>query len=79
MATIGWTQADIDLLKAAVLSLASGSAAQMVSYSGPPTRSVTYHAIDLPAMRALLASMVVDVNAQAGGSSFRLAATRKGV
>lgn len=75
---MAWTQGDIDTLKAAILRLASGEAVLTVSYSGPPTRTVTYHAVDLKAMRELLATMQADVNAAAGGKPYRLAAHRKG-
>lgn len=73
-----WTQADIDALKAAILALASGEKVQTVSYGGPPARTVTYHAVNLPAMRELLAEMTTDVAQQAGRSSYRLAKTTKG-
>lgn len=66
-----WTQSDIDSLKAAV-----ASGVLSVTYSGPPQRTVTYHS--LSEMRALLTEMVADVNAQAGGSSFSIASTKKG-
>lgn len=46
----------------------------MVSYDGPPRRTVQYQSLD--SMRSLLASMVAEVN---GGSSYRLGATRKGL
>jgi hypothetical protein len=67
-----WTQADIDTLKAAVTT-----GVLSVTYDGPPRRSVTYQSLD--AMRALLSSMQASVNAAAGGSTYRLIATRKGV
>lgn len=67
-----WTQADIDALKAAV---ASGLLS--VSYAGPPARTMTYQS--LAEMRALLAEMVATVAGTAGGTRYRLAATRKGL
>lgn len=70
--TATWTQAQIDELKTAI-----ASGVLTVSYSGPPARSVTYQS--LKEMRELLAAMQQDVNAAAGGRSYVLAATRKGV
>ena len=64
-----WTQADIDILKAAI-----GSGVLSVSYAGPPQRSITYQSLD--AMRRLLAEMVAQVSA---APSYRLATTRKGL
>lgn len=75
---MAWSQSDIDTLQAAILRLASGEAVLTVSYSGPPARTVTHHAVDLKAMRELLATMQADVNAAAGGKPYRFAATRKG-
>lgn len=73
-----WTAADVAALKAAILALASGEKVQTVSYGGPPARSVTYHAVDLPTMRDLLAEMVADVAQQGGRASYRLVKTSKG-
>lgn len=67
-----WTQAQIDELKAAI-----ASGVLTVSYSGPPARSVTYQS--LKDMRELLAAMLQDQAQAAGGRSYILAATRKGV
>jgi hypothetical protein len=64
-----WTQADIDKLKAAI-----SSGVLSVSYAGPPARSITYQS--LAEMRALLAEMTASVG---GGSTYRLATTRKGL
>jgi hypothetical protein len=75
---MAWTQADADALKAAILRLASGEAVQVVSYTGPPARSVTYQQMDLKAMRELLASVQAEVNAAAGTKPYRFAAHRKG-
>jgi hypothetical protein len=55
MADPTWTQADIDKLKIAI-----SSGVLMVTYAGPPQRSVQYQS--LAAMRALLAEMVGQVN-----------------
>jgi hypothetical protein len=66
-----WIQADIDTLKAALKS-----GVLSVTYSGPPSRSVTYQS--LSEMRKLLAEMVADVAQQAGRASYRLAKTSKG-
>jgi hypothetical protein len=73
-----WTEADRDALKAAILKLASGEAVTTVSYTGPPARSVTYQAMNLTEMRALLAEVQANLNTQAGGKPYRFAATRKG-
>lgn len=67
-----YTQADIDTLKAAIVS-----GVQTVSYNGPPARTVTYQSLD--AMRKLLAEMVADVSSAAGTrTSYRLVSTKKG-
>lgn len=66
-----WTQADVDALKAAI-----ATGVLEVTYDGPPRRTVTYHG--LAEMRSLLASMQADVRATAGGTSYKLAAFRKG-
>lgn len=67
-----WTQADVDSLKAAV-----ASGILTVRYDGPPARQITYQS--LRDMRELLAAMVADVSASQGGTSYTLAATRKGL
>lgn len=69
---MAWSQADIDALKAAI---ATGVAT--VSYSGPPSRSVTYQSTD--AMLQALAVMQQEVNGAAGTPAYRLGATRKGL
>lgn len=70
--TIGYTQADVDALRAAI-----ASGVQSVSYAGPPARSVTY--ASLSDMRAALAEMIRDVAAAAGGGTTRrLVQTSKG-
>jgi hypothetical protein len=67
-----WTQNDLDSLKTAV-----ASGILRVVYDGPPRREVHYQ--DLAEMRKLLADMVADVARAAGGRSYRLAMTRKGL
>jgi hypothetical protein len=52
---MAWLQADADSLRSAIISLATGARVATVSYAGPPARSVTYAAADLPAIEALLA------------------------
>lgn len=63
-----WTQADIDKLKAAV-----AEGVLMVTYAGPPQRSITYQS--LGAMRDLLAEMVRQVQKP---TTFRHASFAKG-
>jgi hypothetical protein len=64
----GWTQTDIDTLKAAI-----ASGVLSVNYAGPPARSITYQSTD--AMLKALALMEQSVN---GGTPYRLAKSRKG-
>ena len=52
---IGYTQEEIDTLRAAI-----ASGVLTVSYAGPPARTVTYQSSQ--AMRDTLAEMVADVN-----------------
>lgn len=66
-----WTQADIDTLKAAV-----GSGVLTVTYSGPPSRTITYQSLD--AMRSLLAEMIRQVSGSTAAPPYRLAAFKKG-
>lgn len=74
-----WTQEDADTLRAAILALASGEKVQTVRYQGPPAREVTYHSVDLSAMRALLAEIIAEVAAEANGRQrIRFASHRKG-
>lgn len=54
---MAWTQADADAVQAAVLALASGTRATMVSFTGPPARQVQYAVAELPQLRALLAEI----------------------
>ena len=68
MPVLTYSQADIDTLKAAIVS-----GVKKVSYAGPPRREVEYQ--DIGAMREALASMVASLN---GTPSFRLATHRKG-
>jgi len=63
-----WSEADITTLKAAI-----ASGVMMVSYSGPPSRTVTYQSLN--AMRELLGDMVRDVRDPVG---FRVAQHNKG-
>lgn len=73
MAVNSSTQADVDALRVAV-----NSGVLSVHYDGPPGRTVTYQS--LTEMRALLASMISQVENDAGRrSSYRLVATRKGL
>lgn len=72
MADPGWTDADVTALRTALKS-----GILTVEYDGPPKRMITYQS--LASMRALLAEMVADVRAAAGGASYKLAATRKGL
>lgn len=68
-----WTQTEINELKKAI-----ASGVLTVTYSGPPSRSVTYQS--LAEMRKLLADMQADVAAEAGTrSNHRFAALRKGL
>ncbi|HET9063666.1 MAG TPA: gpW family head-tail joining protein [Candidatus Binatia bacterium] len=72
---MAWTQAEADQIRAAVLALATGTRVASVSYAGPPARTVSYQAADLPTLRALLAEMEQSLRT----STYRLAATRKGL
>jgi hypothetical protein len=73
---MAWTTADRDRLQAAIVALACGEQVQKVSYDGPPAREVTYHPVDLAAMRSLLAEMSAAVDG--GYRPFRFATTNKG-
>lgn len=70
-----WTAEDVAKLRAAIVALASGEAVQSVSFDGPPSRTVTYHPMDLDKMRNLLAEMTREVGA---APAQRLAGFRKG-
>lgn len=70
-----WTEAERDQVRAAILALITGQRVASVSYSGPPARSVSYEAVDLDQLRAILAEM----NQSLRGSTYRLGATRKGL
>jgi hypothetical protein len=60
------------------LRTAIASGVLTVTYSGPPSRTVTHHS--LREMRELLAEMVADVDGAAGTrQSYRLAAHLKGL
>lgn len=67
---MAWTQADLDKLDAA---LANGSAVQTIAFAD---QSFTFRSID--EMLKLRAVMAQALNAAAGGSAYRLAATSKG-
>ena len=68
-----WTVEEYNSLRAAV-----ASGVLTVTYSGPPSRTVTYQS--LSAMRSLLAEMVISLDSVSGTrKNYRLAATRKGV
>jgi hypothetical protein len=69
---MAWTQAEVDVLKAAV-----ASGVLTVVYDGPPRRQITYQS--LSEMRSLLAEMLGAVAAATGTGGYRLAATRKGL
>lgn len=76
---MAWTVDDRDRIKAAVLALATGERVVTVNYSGPPARSVTYYAGDLPSLRSLLAEAEADVAAADGRrTTVRYASLRKG-
>ncbi len=64
----GWTQADIDSLKAAI-----ATGVLTVSYAGPPSRTVQYHSPD--AMMRTLATMVREVS---GTPNYRRVRHNKG-
>lgn len=70
---IGWTQADVDTLRAA---LASG--VLVVTYSGPPARSITYQSTQ--AMLLVLGQAVSELANTAGTRApFLRLAARKGI
>ena len=70
--TVGWTQQDVDTLRAA---LASG--VLVVTYSGPPARSITYQSTSQ--MMSVLARAVAELSRTAGTRvPFVLVAARKG-
>lgn len=64
-----WTEGDIATLEAAI-----GSGILSVNFAGPPARSITYQSTD-----AMLKALAIMKQAVRGGSSYRLAATRKGL
>lgn len=71
VATVEWTDEEIAQLRAAI-----ASGVLTVSYSGPPSRTITYQSLDQ--MRALLADMVSSTAAAAGRPTYRRAAVSKG-
>ncbi len=72
---MAWTQSEVDQVRAAVVALATGSRKASVSYSGPPSRPVSYVPAQLGELRALLSEMERQVS---GTPSFRRAAFSKG-
>lgn len=72
---MSWTADELAQIRAAVLALATGTRVASVSYAGPPARSVSYQAADLPTLRAILA----EAEQAQRSSNYRLAATRKGL
>lgn len=66
-----WTAEDVTTLKTAI-----ASGVLTVRYDGPPARSVTYQ--NLREMLALLHEMETTIAVEAGESTYRLMATRKG-
>lgn len=73
---MAWSQSDLEQVRGAVLSLATGARVVSVTYTGPPARSVTYGIVDLAELRALLAEMTRELG---GGATYRLASTNKGL
>jgi hypothetical protein len=70
--TVGWTQADVDTLRAAI-----ASGVLSVEFSGPPSRRVQYQSTD--AMLKVLALAVAELATSAGTrSTYKLMAHRKG-
>ena len=68
--TVGWTQTDLETLRAAC-----ASGVLTVSYSGPPARTITYQS--LAEMRKLLAAVVAELAGTAGTRpSYRRAAIK---
>jgi hypothetical protein len=72
---MAWTQADADAVRAAIVDLATGKRVVVVSYAGPPQRSVEYGTVDLPALRELLAVIERSVS---GTTTFRRVKFSKG-
>jgi hypothetical protein len=73
---MAWTQADADAVRAAIVALATGKRVVTVEYAGPPQRSVTYAAAQLPELQDLLGQMTASLNTAPG---YRIAVTRKGL
>lgn len=76
---MAWTQADADAIRVAITELATGKRTVTVSYGGPPARTRSFGIVQLGELRALLAEMQADLQRAAGGATFRLASTRKGL
>jgi len=67
-----WTESDMTALKTAI-----ASGVQTVTYTGPPSRTITYQS--LAEMRKLLADMQADVETTAGTRKpYRFAQSSKG-
>lgn len=70
--TVGYTQADVDTLRAAC-----ASGILTVNYSGPPARSITYQSTE--AMLIVLGRAVAELaNAAGTRAPFKLINSRKG-
>ncbi len=70
--TVGWTQEDVDNLRAAI-----ASGILTVSYSGPPARTVTYQST--ASMLKVLALAVAELSTTAGTRrTHRFAVVKKG-
>lgn len=67
---VGWTQADLDSLRAAI-----ASGVLTVSFSGPPSRTVTYQST--AAMVSVLGQIVAEVSDVAGNRRTHRYATHK--
>lgn len=68
---ITWSEAEIAELRAAI-----ASGVLTVSYSGPPSRTITYQS--LSEMRALLADMVSSSETASGRTTYRRVVIQKG-
>lgn len=69
--TVTWLQSDVDTLKTAI-----ASGVLVVSYSGPPARTIQYQSIE--AMKRILAQIVAEANASTR-KRVRYVSTKKGV
>lgn len=57
-----YTTSDLTTVKNAIIELASGARTVTVTYAGPPSRSITYAAAQLPQLRELLSEIQRDLN-----------------